>query len=58
MSPLSGLTDRTITISATQDMREQLEVARRALGERSISSTVRRFVTAGLAEHLLSLEAN
>ena len=58
MSPLYGLTDRTITISASQNMRDELELARRQLGERSISSTVRRFVTAGLAELVLSRESN
>ena len=58
MSPISEFTDRVITISAPQSMRNELERARRELGERSISSTVRRFVTAGLAELVLSRESN
>ena len=58
MAPNSGLTDRFISVSTTQTLRDQLEIARRELGERSISATVRRFCVIGLGTMALEEETS
>ena len=43
--------DKTVVFQSTAEMKEQLEIVRRHMGERSVGAVVRKLCEQGIAEH-------